>query len=262
MVLVQADIGAFGLGDEITGDGVGDTGVIGGEDGCNVLVGVVRDFKADGEPGGHPDFQSFAGSSQTTGLVGADLGASGKPVYASKCEADVTGNCPFGQQTTSEERFDEWYRLVKDTNRAYLVYFEFAPNGGVSTFQSKRFFPLDGAGWGLSGEDEDGVSRNFHFTTELHTKFEYKGGETFAFSGDDDLWVFVNGKLALDLGGLHPEVTGSIDLDAIAAQVGIEPGKIYPLDLFHAERHTSASNFRVDTNLAFVDCGEVIPDPQ
>jgi hypothetical protein len=32
--------------------------------------------------------------------------------------------------------------------------------------------------------------------------------------------------------------------------------------LFHAERHTNASNFRVDTNLAFVDCGTIPPDPK
>jgi fibro-slime domain-containing protein len=70
--------------------------------------------------------------------------------------------------------------------------------------------------------------------------------------------VFVNGKLALDLGGLHAEVTGTIDLDQAAASLGIAPGKVYAMDLFHAERHTDASRFRVDTNFSFVDCGKVI----
>jgi len=99
---------------------------------------------------------------------------------------------------------------------------------------------------------------NFGFTTELHMKFKYNGGEHFTFSGDDDLWVFVNHKLALDLGGLHPLATGTIDLDQAAAGLGISPGNIYPIELFHAERHTQSSNFRVDTNLAFTDCGQVI----
>jgi fibro-slime domain-containing protein len=259
--IVQADKGAYALGDEIGADGGGETGIDDG-DGCNILVGVVRDFQAAGEPGGHPDFQSYGGSEETTGLVGEQLGADDKPAYTAQCEASLMGNCPHGQQTTSEERFSEWYRFAEGTNRPYLIYFQFEANGGVSTFESTRFFPLDNAGWGNSGEDQDNVSRNFHFTTELHTKFEYKGGETFRFSGDDDLWVFINGRLAIDLGGLHPSVTAEIDLDQSADALGIEKGQIYSLALFHAERHTSASNFRVDTNLAFVDCGEVLPDPK
>lgn len=259
---VQADKGSFALGAEIDGKGVGDTGISNGEEGCNILVGVVRDFKGADEADGHPDFQSFQGDSETKGLVADVLGADEKPVYASQCEADPAGDCPYGPQTTSEARFGEWYRFAEGTNKPYLLYFQFEPNGDVSTFESTRFFPLDGAGWGNSGQDEDDVSRNFHFTTELHTKFRYQGGETFRFSGDDDLWVFINERLAIDLGGLHPSVTGEIDLDQSADALGIEKGNIYSLELFHAERHTSASNFRVDTNLAFVDCGEVLPDPK
>lgn len=259
---VLADQGSYALGEAIGGEGVIDTGVAESADGCDILVGVVRDFRGADEPDGHPDFQSYQGDSETPGLVESSLGADKKPVYASQCEADVTGNCPFGQQTTSEERFNEWYRFKDGTNKPYLIYFQFAPNGDISTFESTRFFPLDGKGWGNSGEDEDNVSRNFHFTTELHTKFKYVGGETFRFSGDDDLWVFINGRLAIDLGGLHPMVTSEINLDQSAGALGIEKGQIYPLELFHAERHTSASNFRVDTNLAFVDCGEVLPDPK
>ncbi len=260
---VPGEFGAYALGVAIGSDGIGDTGVTDIGDGCNILVGVARDFKAADEAGGHPDFESFQGDAETTGLVASTLGADLKPVYASQCESSgPVGDCPFGPQTTSKERYDEWYRLVEGTNKAYLVYFKFAPNGAISTFQSGRFFPLDGAGWGNSGEDEDSVSRNFHFTTELHTKFKYQGGETFSFSGDDDLWVFINGTLAIDLGGLHPARSASIDMDQRAADLGIQKGNVYSLELFHAERHTTASNFRVDTNLAFVDCGTVLPDPQ
>jgi fibro-slime domain-containing protein len=259
---IPADIGSYALGNAIEGQGVGDTGLAGGEDGCNVLVGVVRDFRGIDEPNGHPDFQSFSGQDATTGLVGDTLGSDAKPVYSSQCEAGSADDCPFGPQTTTEERYDEWYRFTEGTNKPFLIYFKFEPNGDISTFESTRFFPLDGAGWGNSGMDTDDVPRNFHFTTELHTKFKYQGGETFRFSGDDDLWVFINQKLALDLGGLHPSVTGEIDLDQRADELGIEIGNVYSLELFHAERHTSESNFRVDTNLAFVDCGEVLPDPK
>ena len=89
---------------------------------------------------------------------------------------------------------------------------------------------------------------------------KYAGGEVFTFTGDDDLWVFVNGKLAIDLGGVHGAASATLDVDQAAAMLGITQGSVYPLELFHAERHTHASNFRVDTNLAFVDCGTIPPD--
>jgi fibro-slime domain-containing protein len=51
----------------------------------------------------------------------------------------------------------------------------------------------------------------------------------------------------------------SVSLDARARDLGIVPGNTYSLDLFHAERHQSQSNFRVDTNLQFVNCGVIVP---
>jgi fibro-slime domain-containing protein len=55
-------------------------------------------------------------------------------------------------------------------------------------------------------------------------------------------------------------VTGTVSLDAQADAIGLQKGKTYPLDLFQAERHTKASHFRIDTNLAFTQCGIFVPD--
>jgi fibro-slime domain-containing protein len=89
-------------------------------------------------------------------------------------------------------------------------------------------------------------------------KFRYKGGELFSFTGDDDLWVFVNDRLAIDLGGLHSAQTDVIDLDARAVELGIELGNEYALDLFHAERHTKASKFMVQSTLEFTNCDPIV----
>lgn len=262
----KTELGGFKLGEAFNGDtppNVGSGGTAGSSDTCGTtILAVVRDFKAAGEPGGHPDFEAFSGFG-TTGMMPDDLGADLKPGYTGICEEDqsTSSECPDGQQSTTKSSFDQWYRYAAGVNKPYVVYLSLEPNGNVITFQSDFFFPLDGAGWGNSGTGLDGKQHNFHFTTEVHTQFKYAGGESLTFIGDDDVWVFINDKLAVDLGGLHPPLSGTIDLDSKSAELGIKPGNSYSFDLFHAERHTEASNFRIDTNFAFTNCGTIVPEP-
>ena len=201
------------------------------------LTGVLRDFKES-----HPDFEDFLGSDP--GIVKNDLGGDGKPVYAGSA-----GN----PTTTNQTNFDQWYRDVDGVNKAFSHPIALSKMGAVYTFENNAFFPLDGKGFG-----NEGHPHNYHFTYELHTTFHYAGGETFTFTGDDDLFVFVNKRLAIDLGGVHGSATGSINLDADAAKLGLTKGQIYQLDFFFAERHTVDSHFRIDTTLDFVDCGSGI----
>jgi fibro-slime domain-containing protein len=259
---VATEHGGYALGPAVTTGG-SDAGVYEnpGTANCSLVTGVVRDFKDQPDDGntGDPDFDTFSGFTPTTGLVKAALGTDQKPVYAGNCgpgTSFLSAGCLGGQMLTTQANYDEWYRYASGVNKPFLVYLEFVPNGGVYTFDSEEYFPLDGAGWGNNAMGDDGKTHNFGFTTEVHLAFAYKGGETFTFVGDDDVWAFIDHKLAVDLGGTHSAATGSVMLDTLS----LTKGNTYALDIFNAERHPTGSHFRVDTNLSFTSCGIVPPD--
>jgi fibro-slime domain-containing protein len=198
----------------------------------NLLTGIVRDFR--GMPDGHPNFEmQLTEYGVLPGLVTTDLGTDQKPVLAGD------GITRF---TTGPTDFNQWYVSTPDVNLPYYltVYLEPA-QAGIFTFHSSSFFPLDGTGFNDESNGEGGETHNFFFTFELHTSFTYHGGETFTFIGDDDVWVYINGKLAVDIGGVHGESTASVDLDLQATTLGIVVGSTYTLDMFQAESSMSAA---------------------
>lgn len=223
-------MGQGGDGGVIFPAGVGGAGGGGGGPNCNtVLKAIVRDFSVS-----HPDFEYTIGDD--LGIVQSMLGPDAKPVYA--------GN-PTTPTTTGKDNFDQWYNDVPGVNMAIPTEIPLMDAGnGTYTFASNAFFPIDDQGFG-----NEGNIHNYHFTLEMRTQFEYKGGEVFTFTGDDDLFTYINGRLAINLGGVHGAQSSSVDLDARAAELGIVPGNKYSLDFFFAERHTSESNFRIDTTI-------------
>ena len=93
-----------------------------------------------------------------------------------------------------------------------------------------------------------GALHNFHFTTQVRYWFKYDPATTATlnFVGDDDVWVFVNRKLALDLGGWHPPLSGAVTLNAAAGTTyALTADKVYEIDIFQAERKTKGSSFQL-----------------
>ncbi|MEO0442765.1 MAG: PKD domain-containing protein [Pseudomonadota bacterium] len=210
---------------------------------------LIRDFTA-----AHPDFEAGI-FTQDLGIVEQDLGPDGKPVYAHGGAGTAT--------TNGVNAFNQWYNDVAGVNLPIPISLTMARTQGTNiwTYANNRFFPIDDdviapgvVTWGNSPEGQaEGLDHNFHFTLEANLEFYYQGGETFTFSGDDDLWVYINGKLAIDIGGVHSVLETTISLDDIADYLGIVPGNTYTFDLFFAERNTSQSNFSFQTSIN-LDC--------
>jgi len=205
------------------------------------LTGTVRDFLADGA--------NFEGAitNLRTGAVATALTGSAPTLTAS-------GSTHISN--TGAGAFDNWYTKATDTASHNLTLTETAPGSGVYTYSSSAFYPIDGQLLGNQGN-----SHNYHFTYAIATTFGYtKGaGQTFAFTGDDDVWVFFDNRLGIDLGGVHPAASQTVNLDTLFG--GTRESGNYAFNFFFAERHTTESNLQIQTTLRLADNAPTIPEP-
>ena len=248
------------------------------------LTGVVRDFKERTVTGGHTDFELNPSGSfgHFQNIVADELDSDGKPVfrstgfkttsnwrdsagrnimqprsYITTRSGDVNGALATtaGGQVANAASLAQWFRDTSGVNMSRQLDLTLVRQAGTNTYTFNDrtdarfsslggFFPVNNELFGNSRGD----NKNFHFSFELSTEFVYKRGtgQVFTFTGDDDVWVFIDGKKVIDIGGIHSAVSQSIELDRLN---WLQDGLVYDLKFFFAERHRTQSNFRIDTTI-------------
>lgn len=210
---------------------------------------TYRDYFVAGR--GHPDFERCGGTGEK-GIVYDRLGEDGLPVFQ-KCS---------DSQGVTKNSFDMWYRDYPGINITFpdeeLVLRLENRQKQIYRYSSDNFFPINDRGYGTTA----GYKVNGSFTDEMTFYFAYDGSGKITFTGDDDVWIFINGKLAIDLGGLHSSMTDSVDLTGTEVtglvngqtknikynpNFNISEGQMVEVKIFHAERMASGSNFTLLT---------------
>ncbi|MCL2002086.1 fibro-slime domain-containing protein [Candidatus Saccharibacteria bacterium] len=189
------------------------------------------------------------------GLVQTRLGVDGKPVSAFATAAQAAGQAPENRGLFGDG-FRRFFNEVEGKSQRVddTITFNRVGAGNTYTFGGPNFFPLNGNEF--SQGDYSVNSNNYHFTAMTSFPFEVQlsGDERWEFRGDDDVWVFINNQLVLDIGGLHTAIDGwfvinadgslttNVDGKAGWLDLGLKQGDIAHLSFFYVERSTSDAN--------------------
>ena len=173
---------------------------------------------------------------------------------------DQDATATINNNETYLRRVIKDYKLVFDQNGdSYKLTKVIDKNGDQRATAGSNFFPLDGV---PRSEKSDDVNHNYFFGMRYDVTFkigDYVGPLNYTFTGDDDLWVVLDGKkIVIDLGGIHQAAKKKVNLwDYVKHKDENE----HTLTILYMERGAYESNCQMEFTLPSARISEVTNVP-
>lgn len=174
---------------------------------------------------------------------------------------DQDATATINNNKTYLRRVIKDYKLVFDqTGDSYKLTRVIDKNGDQRATAGDNFFPLDKVPRSEKSDDGD---HNYFFGMRYDVTFkigDYVGPLDYTFSGDDDLWVVLDGKhIVIDLGGIHQAATKKVNLKKYVE--GEDKEKEHTLTILYMERGAYRSNCQMEFTLPSARISEVTNVP-